>query len=216
MEGQAYTIVGIVENVVHNFIERLPSPSAYFAVDQHPVQSFDVVIRTAADPDSLIPAARAELKAVDPSIPLFLPRSFRKLVRDSVTGIAYVAGTLTVLGVVALLLAAIGVYSLLAFAVGERTREFGVRLAVGATPREIFTLVFRRGFGLALIGLSAGLLAGFAFARLLSGLFFGVSPSDPIAFGAVPAVLLSCVTLACWLPASRAMRTDPVNALHHE
>jgi ABC-type antimicrobial peptide transport system permease subunit len=127
-----------------------------------------------------------------------------------------VSSLLALLGLVALVLAAMGVYAVMAFTVSQRTQEFGVRLALGATHGQVVGLVVRQGLGLAAIGLAGGLALSAATTRLLASFLYGVSPFDPIVFAAVPAGLITVAIVACWVPARRATRVDPNVALRAE
>jgi putative ABC transport system permease protein len=143
-------------------------------------------------------------------------QTLEAVISDSILGLSYVAVMLTVLGAIALALASVGVYALLAYAVSERLHEIGVRMALGAVRGDVVALVVGRGMALSATGLLAGLVGAVFLARLLSGLLFGVSAGDLTIFGGVSAVLLLVAFLACWIPAERASRVDPMLALRHD
>jgi putative ABC transport system permease protein len=210
------TVVGVVEDVRQEFIDRTPQPAIYTSAAQFPERSTDFVVRTAHDPMQSAAAVRAAVAAIDPMQPVFQLRTMRKLVNDSITGIRHTAAMMSVLGLVALVLASVGVYSLMAWSVGERTREMGIRIALGALPGQVMWAVLRRTAGLVCLGIAVGMAGSVAMARMLSGLIFGVTPGDPVTFTLVPAVLLTMTLIACVAPAIRALRTDPVKALHYE
>jgi len=215
-DGKWTTIIGVVGDVMQDFTERTAGPAVYQPYQQFAAGSFDVALRASGDPDALIPAVRQAVYAVDPAQPLSLIRSFRKVIDHSILGIGYAASMFAVLGFVALFLAVLGVYSLMAWSVGERTREIGVRLALGATRAEIRWMVLRRGGLIAVISLALGLAGSFAVSRVMQGLLFGVSATDLATFLGVPFTLASALVVACLIPAQRATRTDPIAALRHE
>lgn len=215
-DGHTVTIVGVVENTTHDFVERAPRPAMFLPGAQFPERSTDFFLRTHGDPASLIPAVRGAVRQLDGAQPIFQPRTMEKMISDSVLGIAYVAAMLSVLGFVALFLSSVGVYCMMAWSVGDRTREIGVRLAMGAMPGSVTMLLLRRGALYAAAGLTIGLVLSAGLARMLSGLIFGISPTDPAALAGVPAILLLMVAIASIVPARRVLRTDPLKALHHE
>ena len=215
-EGPSYTIVGVAGDILHEFIDRTPEPVIYRSYLQAPRRETDYALRVAGDPRTLLPAVRDAVNAIDPQQPLYSAHPYRKLISDSLLGLAYVAAMLGVLGCVALFLAVIGVYGLMAHAVEERIPEIGIRVALGASSRDVLWMLLRRGLILTAAGLALGMPAAFASARLLSSLIFGVSSADPVAFLAVPALLAGCAMLACWIPVRRALRTDPIAALRYE
>jgi putative ABC transport system permease protein len=215
-EGPSYTIVGVAGDILHEFVDRTAEPVIYRSYLQAPRRETDFALRVAGDPRTLLPAVRDAVNAIDPQQPLYSAHPYRKMISDSLLGLAYVAGMLAVLGGVALFLAVIGVYGLMAHAVEERIPEIGIRVALGASSRDVLWMLLRRGLMLTAAGLAIGLPAAFASARLLSSLIFGVSSRDPVVFLAVPVLLAGCAMLACWIPVRRALRTDPVVALRYE
>ncbi len=215
-DGKWKTITGVTGDIVQDFTERSVGPVIYQPYQQSTQGAFDVAIYTAVEPLSLVAAIRQAVYSIDPQQPLSLIRSFRKLIDHSILGIAHAASMFAVVGLVALFLAVLGVYSLMAWSVTERTREIGVRLALGATREEIRWMVLRRGGTIAALSLGLGILGSFGIARLMQGLLFGVSATDPVTFMVMPAVLVCVLTAACLLPAQRATRTDPIAALRHE
>ena len=215
-DGRWWTITGIAADVHSNYVERLPTPVVYLPYQQSTGGAFDVAIRTQGDANAFVGAARAAVAAVDPLQPVSLIRSFRKMIEDGVLGIGYVAAMLSVLGGVALFLAVLGVYSLMAYTVGERTREFGVRLALGATRPAILWAVLRGATIVGVAGVALGLVGAYALARVAAQFLFGVSSSDLFAFVAIPLLLAAAIAAAAIVPARRATRTDPLTALRHE
>ena len=210
------TIVGVAGDVLQDYTDRISRPILYTSFRQYAERANDFVIRTTGDPLQLAPAIRQAIESIDADQPVYDMRTYRQLVRHGLAGIGYVAGMMGVLGLVALFLSVLGIYSLVAYAVSERTREFGVRLALGAPRQSILWMVLRQGFWLVGVGLLIGLPMAYGAVRMLSGLVFGVSPTDVIAFGVVPLLLAITAAAASYWPALRATRTDPTTALHYE
>ena len=172
-----------------------------------------LVLRTSLDPASLVSAVRQQVSALDKNIPVYAVQTMDDLFSAEVASQRFNAGALAGFAV---LLAAVGIYGLVAYAVSQRTREMGVRIALGAGRGNVLHVILNQGFRLALIGVGLGLAASFALTRLMTGLLFGVKPSDPQTFILVTAALLAVAPAACWIPAHRATRIDPVVALRHE
>jgi putative ABC transport system permease protein len=159
---------------------------------------------------------RAKIRAVDTEQPIYEPKTLARLTYEELIGISYIAAMMAALGLIALVLAASGVYGVMAHSVTERTHEIGIRLALGAQPKQVLRWIAERGIRLAAIGLGIGLLLAFAMARLLASLLFGVSATDPVIFIGIPSLLAIVAIAACYLPARRAMRVDPIVALRYE
>ncbi len=210
------TIVGIVDDVHYSWINKDDVPTIYRSYRQSPPFYASLVLRTGGDPLALVPAVRGQIAAVDPDLSLFNIKRLDQVISDSIVGIAYVAVMMGVLGIIALVLGAVGVYGVMSYAVSERTNEFGIRMAMGATSNDIQRLVLGKGALLTVIGMGVGLPIAFVLASALSSLLFGVKVADPIAFIAIPLVLAAVATLASYLPARRAVRVDPITALRYE
>ncbi len=210
------TIVGIVDDVHYSWINKDDIPTIYRSYRQSPPFYASLVLRTSGDPLSLVPAVRGQIAAVDPDLSLFNIKPLDKVISDSIVGIAYVAVMMGILGIIALVLASVGVYGVMSYAVSERTNEFGIRMAMGATASDIQRLVLGKGALLTLVGMGIGLPLAFALANFLSSLLFGVKAADPVAFIVLPLVLAAVATLASYLPARRAVRVDPITALRYE
>jgi putative ABC transport system permease protein len=210
------TIVGMVDDVHYSWIDKDDVPTIYRSYRQSPPYYSSLVLRTGNDPLSFVPAVRSQVAAVNPDLALFNINPLDKVISDSVVGIAYVAVMMGVLGIIALVLASVGVYGVMSYAVSERTNEFGIRMAMGATASDIQRMVLGKGALLTLIGMGIGLPVAFALANALSSLLFGVKAADPVAFIALPLVLAAVATLASYLPARRAVRVDPITALRYE
>jgi len=210
------TIVGIVDDVHYSWINKDDVPTIYRSYRQSPPFYASLVLRTGGDPLALVSAVRGQIAAVDPDLSLFNIKRLDQVISDSIVGIAYVAVMMGVLGIIALVLGAVGVYGVMSYAVSERTNEFGIRMAMGATAKDIQQLVLGKGALLTAAGMAIGLPIAFLLANALSSLLFGVNAADPIAFIAIPLVLAAVATLASYLPARRAVRVDPITALRYE
>ncbi len=209
-------IVGIVDDVHYSWIDKQELPTLYNTYRQAPQYYTSLILRTQGDPKTFIPAVRAEIAAVDPDLPLFDVMPFDKLITNSIVGIAYVAALMGILGLIALALASVGIYGVMSYSVGERTHEIGVRMAMGATSNDIQRLILRNGMFLTLVGMAIGLPMALGIAYALSSLLFGVKAADPFAFVGLPLLLAAVATVACYLPARRAVRMDPLTALRYE
>lgn len=210
------TVVGVVADIRYEWFDRENPPLIYFPYQQSPRAYSYIAIRAAGDPRSIIPAVRGGIGAVDPDQPIYEIKTLDRVISESVVGLSYVAVIMAILGLIALVLAAMGVYGAMAFAVAERTHEIGVRLALGAQPREILRLVLSRGVLLLSIGMAIGLPISFALAKLLSSLLFGVSATDVVVFSSATIFLAAISLAACYIPARRAMSVDPMVALRYE
>ncbi|MBI3471658.1 MAG: FtsX-like permease family protein, partial [Candidatus Solibacter usitatus] len=214
------TVAGIAGDVHLKALDAAVAPTIYTAV--HQIESgattFAVfVVRTrGAEPASLAPAVREAIWSVDRGVPVFDIRTMDQVVLRSLTARRFAAVLLTSFAVLALALAVIGLYGVLSYAVAQRTSELGVRLALGATPGEILRLVLGQGLRLTVIGVGIGALLGAAAARAMSRLLFGVRTFDPPAFAIAATALMVVALIACYVPARRASRVDPMVALRHE
>jgi predicted permease len=210
------TVVGVVGDVKHTGLDRAPEFESYVPFLQVPATGMAVVVRTPAEPASLVRAVKNEISAVDKEQPVFSVRTMPEIVANSIARQRLSATLLGVGAALALLLASIGIYGVLAYAVTQRTHEIGVRIALGARAADVLRLVIRQGMGLALIGVSAGLVGALGLTRLLSGFLYGVSATDPLTFTTVALVLVAVALLACYVPARRATKIDPMVALRYE
>jgi predicted permease len=216
MDGdlRPYTVVGVVGDVRDQNLANEPTPTfyAYQPQRQNAASEFQVVMQTAGDPTSVMASARAILRQLKPDVPPVL-RTMETIVSTSVADRRFVLVLVGVFGAAALVLATLGVYSVISYLVTQRRQEIGVRIALGAQRGDVLSLVLRQGALLAVIGIFVGAVGALFLTRLLKGLVFGVSTTDPIAFGGVIVLLAAVALLASWLPARRATRVDPMNVL---
>ncbi|MBN8247496.1 MAG: ABC transporter permease [Verrucomicrobia bacterium] len=209
-------IIGVVKDVRRSGLEQAPAGEVYRAYRQNCWGSLSLVVRTARDPMDLTRALRAELDALDRDLPIENVRTMTQWVAASVAQRQLSTRLLGVFAVAALLLAALGLYGVLAYTVTQRTREIGVRMALGAQTREVRRLIVVQGMRLVLLGIVCGSAAALLLTRLLRTLLFETAPWDPATFAGVTVLLMGVALLACWLPARRAARLDPMRALRSE
>ncbi|PYS71806.1 MAG: hypothetical protein DMF69_09265 [Acidobacteria bacterium] len=210
------TIVGVVGNIKNVGIDRAVTPHMYSPIFQNPNYSMAILLKTDVKPTSLTGALRDQVAAVDPALPLFGERTLEDVVATSVAQRRLTTQIVGLFGVLALLLASIGIYGVMAYSVNQRTREIGIRVALGASRGTILRWVLSQGLTLIAIGVGTGLVTAFALMRLLRALLFGVAPTDVITYAALAIVLSVVALLACYIPARRATRIDPLVALRYE
>ena len=191
-------------------------PHLYYPILQRVTKVLGVVLRGSADPSALAEAARRAIQAVDPNLPVFGVRTLNDMVAGSVAQQRFSAQLMASFAVLAMLLAAIGIYGVLAYSIGQRTREIGIRLALGARGTEVVRMIVWQGMRLILTGAAVGIVSAFAFSRLLARLLYGVRTTDPLVFSVVTAMLIGVALLATYLPARRAIAIDPILALRSE
>jgi putative ABC transport system permease protein len=210
------TIVGVVDEARYSLWEENTPPDVYFSVAQIPSNESFIAVFTNNDPLSLAAPARKALASVDPYLPIEPVQTYAKLVRDNMIGLIYAAVMLGIDALIALLLAAIGIFGVMANLVGERTREIGVRLAMGAQRGDVLSMVLRRAIWLTATGISIGLVSAFVLAHMVANLLRGVRSDDPIVFSLVAIVIAAAALGSSWIPAHRASRIDPMEALRAE
>jgi len=207
------TIVGVVKDVHYSWIVKEEVPTIYRPFRQSPPYYTTIVLRTTETPLQQVPAVRRELAAIDPELPLYNIKPQDQVIQESIIGIAYVAVMMATLGIIALVLASAGVFGVMSYAVTERAHEIGVRMSLGAKSNDIVQMVLSRGMLLTGTGLVIGLPIAFLLARALSSLLFGVDTTDLDSFIGLPLLLAAVAAAACYLPARRAARLDPLKAL---
>jgi predicted permease len=210
------TIVGVVASIKHGNLDRPPDHYIYRPLLQSGDWRMDLVVRTTAEPAALVPALRAEVRALDATLPMHDVHTLEEAVARSLGPRRLTNVLLLAFAAAALLLAGIGIYGVMALSVTQRVNEFGVRLALGAAPRQVLALVLRQGMSLVLLGTALGLAGAFAFSRYLDALLYQVQPTDPVVFVLVAVVLAAVALAACYIPARRATATDPLQALRYE
>jgi predicted permease len=209
-------VVGVVRNTVVNAIGEEPQPLAYLPLAQDYAPAVTMQVRTSGRPEAVIATVRSQVQSLDTNLALTNMNTIGELIDQGLWAPRVGAGLLTVFGGLALLLAVVGVYGVLSYSVNQQTREIGIRMAMGAQTGRILGLVVGQGMRLAVAGLTLGLLVAFAAMRVLSSLLFGVSAHDPLTFGGVSLVLATAAILACYIPARRATKVDPIIALRYE
>ncbi|MFN0087918.1 MAG: ABC transporter permease [Blastocatellia bacterium] len=220
-ERNWFTIIGIVEDTRNIGVDKPAGTELYF-LDPQVAELFggisqrNFVLRTTGDPARFGPAVRAAVRDLDPTLPVYELQTMSDLVADSLVRPRFLSLLLAAFSAIALLLAAVGIYGVMAYSVSQRTQEIGVRMALGAGAADVLKLILAQGTKLAAIGIVLGLIGAFALTRLMSSLLFQVSVTDPATFAVVVALLTLVSLLACYIPARRATRVDPMIALRYE
>jgi len=209
-------VVGVVDDVHYVWMDRAEGPTIYRPYRQAPQYSTAFALRAGGDPVALVSAARAAIAGVDPEQPIFEVKTMARIISESTLPIAYLAVMLGIAGALAVLLASMGVYGVMAFGVMERTHEIGVRMALGANRLDTLRLILRRGMVLAAVGIAIGLPCALVLARLSAYFLYGVRANDPFICIAASVTLAGVALLACYIPARRAMRVDPMVVLRYE
>jgi putative ABC transport system permease protein len=212
----AVEIIGIVGDVRQMGLESDPRPELFVPHLQNPYGSMTYVVRTAADPLTLLPAVKQEIWAVNKYLPFSSTSTIEQLVSRSLGERRFNLLLLGSFALIALALAAVGIYGLISFSTRQRTHEIGTRMALGARPSDILKLVVGQGSVLVLAGVAIGLVGALAITRVMSGLLFGVSATDPLTFAVIALLLIAVALVACYLPARRATKVDPLVALRYE
>ncbi len=215
-DNQRYEIVGVLGNVINDDLEDRVDAEVYVPYAQEPVREVFLVTRSDSSSDALVQAIRVEVRAVDSSAPVFKVKPLQQYIDERMFPKRVAVYVLAVGALIALLLAAVGIYSVVAYSVTQRTHEIGLRIALGASSSDILKLIIGSGLRLVLIGSAIGLAGALVLTQLLSGLLFGVSARDPFTFAGIISILAAAALLACYLPARRAMKLDPLSALRYQ
>ncbi|HKR12941.1 MAG TPA: ABC transporter permease [Pyrinomonadaceae bacterium] len=209
-------IVGVTANVRNNELREQPDPEVYFSVHQSPFRGVSVVIRSSVEADSLAGTIRQVVSEVDKSVPVSDVKTMEHIVGESVTQPRFNLFLLGLFSGLALLLSVAGIYGVTAYTVTQRTHELGIRIALGAQVGDVLRMILGQGMAVIGVGIAIGLVAAFLLMRLLKSLLFGVSATDPFTFAGITLVLIGAGLLACYIPARRATKVDPLEALRYE
>jgi predicted permease len=209
-------VVGVVSDTRSASLNKAASAEYFLPVLQRPENFTALIVRTEGDPAAIGSSVRAALQQVDPALPLINPQTYNAMIAGTVADRRLAMMLLTGFAGLALILAGIGVYSVMAYVVTQRTSEIGIRIALGASPTQVLTLVLGQGMKLVVLGIVSGLIAAFAFSQAMEKLLFGVHATDPLIYTALAAAIVAIAGCACLLPARRATKVDPIVALRSE
>ena len=210
------TIAGVVAEMRQQGVTTAPKAQVYVSHAQMKIMQVVVVIRTSLDPNSLVSAVRAELRAMDPGRPLFDVRTEEELISANIAPRRFALTLIGLFAGLALLVASIGIYGVISYTVTESTKELGIRMALGALKSDVLKMVLGPGLRLVLIGIAAGAVVALAATRVMATFLFNVSAYDPVTFVAVVGIFVMVALAACLIPARRATNVDPMVALHYE
>jgi putative ABC transport system permease protein len=209
-------VVGIIANARTQSLADNDAPQLYLNIFQVPAKHLAIFLRGRIATASIPDRVRAQVQALDPTLPVFGAQTLTQTVSDSLAQRRFSMEMIASFAATALLLAALGIYGVISYMVSERTQEIGIRLALGAQPRNILRLVLGQGLRLALTGAVVGLICAIGLSHLMTNLLYGVRSTDPLTFAAVAFVFIGVALLACYLPARRATKVDPMVALRCE
>jgi predicted permease len=215
-QRRAVEIIGVARNSKHRMPDEEARPVMYIPLSQQYEGQMILNLRSAVEPFGQVAAVRGVTRRLDPNLPLFEIKTMAQRARESFWPTRTMSNLVGVFGAIALLLACAGLYGVLSYAVTQRTREIGLRLALGAQTSDVLRLIIRQGLRLALGGVAIGLITAFGLTRVLAGFLHGVSATDPLTFALIPALLIAVALLACYLPARRATKVDPLAAIRRE
>lgn len=215
-DGGWWTITGVAKDIKYHSMQEQPESFLYLPLLQGGGTDANVLVRTRASTASMIPVVREQARLLDPGVAVLESDDVSQLTRVSIFAQRIAAALASVLGILGLLLAVLGIYGVISYGVGQRTQEIGIRLALGAQRKDVLRLVLNQGMRPVIVGAVAGIALGFGAAHLLTHQLYGVKSDDPFTFAVVTAILCAAAILACWFPARRATRVDPMVALRHE
>ena len=211
------TVVGVVGRVkMEGLAQDSNRVQGYFPFFQLPFSGMTVIIKSSGDPNNLIAAAREQVKAVDPDQPIYNIRTMHDIRAESIASERLNLTLFSIFAGIALVLAMVGIYGVMSYSVTQRTHEIGIRMAIGAQPRDVFKMILGQGMILAVIGIGIGLVAAYGLTRLMATMLFGVGPTDPATFVAIAVILATVALVACYLPGRRATKVEPVVSLRYE
>ncbi|MFC1530370.1 FtsX-like permease family protein [Gemmatimonadota bacterium] len=213
---QPVPIVGVIHDVVEGGMDEAPGPALYLSISPAAVRTRSLIIRTAAPPGEMIDTIQDAVWSIDPKLPLFQIETMEAIVERNIGGFAVIANILTIFACLSLFLGALGIYGVTAYSTGRRTREIGIRLAMGAKPGDVVRMVVEEGGRRSLLGLALGLVLAFLGTGAMGSFLFGVNPRDPIVFLGVSVILAVVSLLALWFPARRASAVGPMAAFDSE
>lgn len=211
-------VVGIVRDGKYQNVTEDPQPFFYLPIDQSYVSIRTIHVRTSALPETLALQIESQIHELAPGLPITQVQTMTQSLQGA-NGFFFFrfgAQLTAIMGLLGLILAVVGIYSVVSYAAVQRTQEIGIRMAMGAAPRDILRMVLRQGLGVVGIGLALGLVVALAGTRVMSSLFLGIKPTDPLTFIVVVILLAAVALFACWIPAYRATRIDPLAALRYE
>ena len=213
---EAHEIIGVVADVKNDDFDETVDPTSYLPFSQNARRTMSLVIRGTQDPTQLVPAVRSEVRSLDSTLPVSNAKTISQMIDERMSPKRLMTYVLAVFALSALLLASIGIYGVMSYSVAQRTQEIGIRMALGARALDVLKLVLKNGMALALIGVGIGLAGAFALTRFLESQLFQVAPTDKLTFIAVAGSLIVVALLACYIPARRATKVDPLVALRDE
>jgi putative ABC transport system permease protein len=214
--GKVAEVVGVAGNIKHSRLVNDAQPEFYFPYTQTPEASIAIVVRSTVEPTSLAPSVRNAIFSVDSNQPVADIQTMEQRIENSIADSRLLTTLLSCLSAIALILSIIGIYGVITYYTAQRTREIGIRMALGAKPGDVLRLILKQGMFMALIGVGIGILAAIAVTRVLSSMIYGVSATDPLIYGAIAALFVTTMLLGCYIPSRRAMRVDPMDVLRHE
>jgi len=209
-------VIGVVGNVRNRSLNAEPRPAYYLPQTQLPFNQMASVVKTTGEPHSLISVVTKQVSEMDQDVPVFSVKTMAEHLSTSVAGPRFSTTLLAIFAAVALVLTVVGLYGVMSYSVAQRTNEIGIRLALGAQSRDVLLMIIKQGGALILLGLVIGLGGAYLAMKLIESLLFGVKAKDPFTFAAVAVLLAIVALLACYIPALRATKVDPMNALRCE